>query len=46
MSRDIIKLLDSITVTFILTIPYSNSHIYLRGKKKQTKEKRLKKKAK
>ena len=39
MCRDIIKLLDSITVTFILTIPYSNSHIYLRGKKNRPRKK-------
>ena len=40
MCRDMMKLLDNITVTFILTIPYSNSRIYLGGKKK----KQLKKK--
>ena len=31
MYRDMIKLLDNITVTFILTIPYSNSDIYVNG---------------
>ena len=31
MCRDMIKLLDNITVTFILTIPYSNSDIYVNG---------------
>ena len=29
MCRDMIKLVDNITVTFILTIPYSNSDIYV-----------------
>ena len=40
MCRDTIKLFDNINVTFILTIPYSNSDIYVSGKKtKQTKKK-------
>ena len=44
---DTIKLFDNINVTFILTIPYSNSDIYVSGKKtKQTKKKRRKEKAK
>ena len=40
MCRDMMKLLDNITVTFILTIPYSNPRIYLGGKKKTAQEKR------
>ena len=39
MCRDMIKLLDNITVTFILMIPYSNSHIHLRGKKTDQEKK-------
>ena len=42
-----IKLLDNITVTFILTIPYSNSDIYVSGfKKNRPRKKRQKKKMK
>ena len=47
MCRDMIKLLDNITVTFILTIPYSNSDIYVNGQKKTiTKKTDQEKKAK
>ena len=43
MYREMIKLLDNITVTFILTIPYSNSDIYVSGLKKTDQEKKGKK---
>ena len=43
MYREMIKLLDNITVTFILMIPYSNSDIYVSGLKKTDQEKKSKK---
>ena len=43
MYREMIKLLDNITVTFILMIPYSNSDIYVSGLKKTDQEKKGKK---
>ena len=46
MCRDMMKLLDNITVTFILTIPYSNSRIYLGGKKKKTAQEKRKRNSK
>ena len=40
MCLDMIKLLDDITVTFILTNPYCNLDIYIRGKKRTKQNKK------